>query len=84
MIWFSMLVRGLWERRTKWCGNLLLQYGRLEWQWTLQDMEKAPDVAYEDDLKEFDSVCGETIFWQWKQCCSHGKETLNDLFKGEN
>lgn len=29
----------------------LLDYGRLEWEWILMDLEKAPDVAYEDGLK---------------------------------
>ena len=34
----------------------LIDYGRLEWQWTLHDLEKAPNFAYEDVLNEFDSV----------------------------
>ena len=34
----------------------LLDCGRLEWQQTLYDLEKTLDVAYEDVLKEFDSV----------------------------
>ena len=33
----------------------LLDYGRLKWQRTLQDMEKALDVTYQDILREFDS-----------------------------
>ena len=34
----------------------LLDYGRIEWKWTLMDLEKALDVAYQDVLEEFDSV----------------------------
>jgi hypothetical protein len=34
----------------------LLDYGRLEWQCTLQDLEKNLDVAYDDVLREFDKV----------------------------
>ena len=30
----------------------LLHYGRLEWQQTLCDLVKAPDVAYEDVFNE--------------------------------
>ena len=33
----------------------LLDYDRLKWQRTLQDMEKALDVTYQDILREFDS-----------------------------
>ena len=40
--------QGVWDS--------LLDNGRLEWQRTLIDLEKAPDVAYEDVLKEFDNV----------------------------
>ena len=32
------------------------EYGRPKWQWILQDLEKAPDITYQDVLKEFDSV----------------------------
>lgn len=39
------------------CVGFLLEYGRLEWQWTLHDLEKVSDVAYQDVLTEFDSVC---------------------------
>ena len=34
----------------------LLDYGRLEWQQTLQDLEKAPDITYLDVPKKLDSV----------------------------
>lgn len=34
----------------------LLDYGRLEWQRTLTDSEKVPEVAYQDVLNEFDSI----------------------------
>ena len=31
----------------------LINYGRLNWQWTLYDLEKALGVAYRDVLNEF-------------------------------
>jgi hypothetical protein len=34
----------------------LVDYDTLEWQRTLQDLEKVVDVAYEDFLKDFDKV----------------------------
>ena len=34
----------------------LLDYGRLEWQRTLTDLEKTLDVSYEEALKGFDNV----------------------------
>lgn len=34
----------------------LVDYGRPEWQCTLEDLEEAPDVAYDDVLREFDKV----------------------------
>lgn len=36
--------------------DCLLDSGRLEWQRTLQDLERAPNIAYQDMLKEFDYV----------------------------
>ena len=33
----------------------LMDYDRIEWQRTLKGLAKAPDVAYEDVLKECDS-----------------------------
>ena len=33
-------------------------YGRIEWRWTLMDLEKVPDVAYQDVLNEFDLTWG--------------------------
>ena len=30
-----------------------MTYGRIEWKRTLKDLEKAPDVAYQDILKMF-------------------------------
>jgi len=33
-------------------------YGRIEWKWTLRDLEKAPDVAYHDILNNFDLIWG--------------------------
>ena len=34
----------------------LLDNGRLEWQWTLRDLDIAPNVAYEDVLEVSDNV----------------------------
>ena len=34
----------------------LLDYGRLEWQWTLMDLDIAPDVAYKDVREVSDNV----------------------------
>jgi hypothetical protein len=39
------------------CVKFLLEYGRLEWQRSLHDLEKVPNVAYQDVLTEFDLVC---------------------------
>jgi hypothetical protein len=33
------------------------------WQRTLADSKKAPDVAYQDDLNEFDSTWGLIMTW---------------------
>ena len=45
----------------------LLDHGRLEWQWTLTGLEKTPDVAYDDVLKEFDNVwCVKGLIITWK------------------
>ena len=38
--------------------DTLQDYGRIEWQRTLSDLEKAPDIAYQDVLNEFDSILG--------------------------
>ena len=35
---------------------LTWDYGRLEWQQNLQNLEKTPNVAYENVLNKFDSV----------------------------
>lgn len=37
--------------------GFLLEYGRLEWQRSLHDLEKIPDVAYQDVLTEYGLVC---------------------------
>ena len=34
--------------------DALHAYGKIEWQRTLSDLEKAQDVAYQDVLDEFD------------------------------
>ena len=36
----------------------LQEYGRIEWQWTLVDLEKALDTSYQDILNDFDSTWG--------------------------
>lgn len=36
--------------------DFLLDYGRLKWQRTLQDLETTSNVVYEDVLSEFDKV----------------------------
>lgn len=38
--------------------DALQNYGRIEWKHTLSDLEKAPNVAYQDVLNEFDSTWG--------------------------
>ena len=38
--------------------DALHDYGRIEWKHTLEDLEKAPDVAYQDVLNEFDETWG--------------------------
>jgi hypothetical protein len=38
--------------------DALQDYGRIKWNRTLLDLEKAPDVAYQDVRKEFDSIWG--------------------------
>jgi hypothetical protein len=38
------------------CVGFYVDHGRLEWQHTSQDLEKAPDVAYEDALRGFNKV----------------------------
>ena len=40
--------------------DALHDYGRTKWQWALSllDLEKAPDVAYQDVLNEFDLILG--------------------------
>jgi hypothetical protein len=44
------------EKRHQVARDSLLDYGRLEWQWTLTNLERRPNVAYEDVLKDFDNV----------------------------
>ena len=36
--------------------DFVLDYGELEWQRTLHDFGKTPDIPYEDVLNKFDSV----------------------------
>ena len=51
-----MLPRGQWKKTHRFVWDSLIDYGRLERQSTLQDLEKALDIAYEGVLKEFDKV----------------------------
>lgn len=39
--------------------DTLQEYGRIGWQQTLSDLEKAIDGAYQDVLNDFDSI----FFW---------------------
>ena len=45
----------------------LAYYERIEWKWTLQDLEEASDVAYQDILKQMRSDMGgggwKTLLW---------------------
>ena len=52
--------RGPIEKTREAIWDALHDYGRIEWQWSLADLEKAPDVAYQDVLSEFDST------WKFK------------------
>ena len=38
--------------------DALQDYGRIEWKQTLKDLEKTPDVAYQDVLNKFDLTWG--------------------------
>ena len=38
--------------------DTLQDYGRIEWNWALKDLEKASDVAYQDVRNEFDLTWG--------------------------
>jgi hypothetical protein len=55
MIRFSILSSGLWKTH-QFVWDSLLDHDRLEWQQTLDDLENALDVAYQDVLKGFDSI----------------------------
>lgn len=54
--------------------GVLLDYDKIEWQQTLKDLERAPDVAYDDVLKKFDLVwcvenliaCGSNLIVTWR------------------
>ena len=49
---------GMLRKHVKSFGTPLHDYGRVEWKRTLNDLEEAPDVAYQGILKEFDSTWG--------------------------
>ena len=38
--------------------DALQDYVRIEWKWSLLDLEKAPAIAYHDILQEFDWIWG--------------------------
>jgi hypothetical protein len=44
------------EKTQRHVWNAFLDYGSIDWQKTLTDLEKAPDVAYGDVLEGFDKV----------------------------
>jgi hypothetical protein len=46
------------EKTSQIIWDALQDYGRIEWKWTLRDLEKAPDVAYHDILDKFDLIWG--------------------------
>ena len=48
-----MLSNGQWKKLTK-LWDSFIDYDTLEWQRTLQDLDKAPDIAYENVLSSFD------------------------------
>ena len=41
------------EKTPRIIWDALQDYGRIEWKRMLKDLEKAPDVAYQDILKDF-------------------------------
>jgi hypothetical protein len=49
-------LQGLIEEPPQVIWDALKYYGRIEWQQTLMDLEKAPDVAYKDVLNKFNST----------------------------
>ena len=44
--------------------DALHDYGRIEWQRTLSDLEKAHDVAYQDVINKFDVIWGAKVLLQ--------------------
>ena len=54
MIWSSIPLNGLMETTRQVVWDSLLDYDRLEWQRTLHDFNKVPDVAYQHVLDDFD------------------------------
>ena len=55
----SFLHDGPLRKHVKSIGTLYkTMVGLSEWKQTLQDLEKAPDVAHEDLLNEIDSIGG--------------------------
>ena len=57
---FLMLCRPI-EKTHQVIWDALSDYGRIEWQRTLLDLEKALDVAYQDVPNEFDSIWGSKV-----------------------
>jgi hypothetical protein len=56
-IWFSILYNGPLRKRTKSFGTLCrIMVRSIEWKRTLSDLEKVPNIVYQDVLKYFDSI----------------------------
>ena len=55
---FLMLCNGPLRKHTKSFGDVFQDYDRIQWQWTLLDLEKAIDVAYPNVLNESDLIWG--------------------------
>lgn len=58
---FSIPPTGMLRKSTRLLWDVLLGFGRVEWQRILKDLEKAPDVAYNDDLK---SIFNGVMCWK--------------------
>ena len=52
------------EKMHKMNWDALHDYGRIEWQRTLSDLEKAHDVAYQDVINKFDVIWGAKVLLQ--------------------
>ena len=57
---FNELQRTI-EKTRQVVWDALKDYGRIEWKWTLPDLEKALDMAYQNVLYEFNSTLGSKV-----------------------